>query len=194
MPGLTADEDQMLLGIPGALRADSTNRKLVREAARLYGGPFVEADLRLPLFDGDLEASEGIPESVHILAGRIAEADAVVISTPEYNKSFPGVLKNALDWVSRTDGNPWKDKPVAIVSAAAGREGGARASFALRLAMMPFRARVLPGPEVMVADARNQFDQDGRLLGERYLNALQALVDDLKSEVDRVRMPLSRVG
>lgn len=182
----------MLLGIAGALRAESTNRKLVREAARLYGGAFVEADIRLPLFDADLEEAEGIPEPVQRLARQIAEAEAVVISTPEYNKSFPGVLKNALDWVSRAEGNPWRGKPVALVSAAAGREGGARASFALRLAMNAFRPRLLPGPEVMVADARTQFDAEGRLTSERYIKTLQELMDDLKSEAERMRAPLSR--
>ncbi len=182
----------MLLGIPGALRADSTNRKLVREAARLYGGSFLEADLRLPLFDADVEEAEGIPTPVQQLADQIADSEAVVVSTPEYNKSFPGVLKNALDWVSRTEGNPWKDKPVAIISAAAGREGGARASFALRLAMNAFRPRLLPGPEVMIADARNQFDESGRLTSDRYLKALQTLMNELEMEAGRMREPLSR--
>ncbi len=184
----------MLLGIPGALRADSTNRKLVREAARLYGGPFVEADLRLPLFDADVEASQGIPEKVQTLADQIARAEAVVISSPEYNKSLSGVLKNALDWVSRVKGDPWKDKPVAIMSAAAGREGGARANFALRLAMNAFRPRLLTGPEILVADTRNQFDSNGMLTNERYLKALQALMDTLRDEVDRSKSPLSRTA
>ena len=184
----------MLLGIPGALRAESTNRKLAREAARLYGGSFLEADLGLPLFDADIEETEGIPPLVQRLGGQIADAEAVVISTPEYNKSFPGVLKNALDWVSRTEGNPWKDKPVAIISAAAGREGGARASFALRLAMNAFQPRLLPGPEVMIADARSQFDESGGLTSERYLKTLTALMNELKIEADRMRSPLSQAG
>lgn len=87
---------------------------------------FVEADLRFPLYDGDLEARDGIPTAVQTLSDQIAQADAVVIASPEYNKSISGVLKNALDWVSRTDGNPWRDKPLAIVSATAGRAGGER--------------------------------------------------------------------
>ena len=182
----------MLLIIPGALRAESTNRKLAREAGRLYGGTVIEADLRLPLYDGDIESQDGIPDGVARLADQIAAAEAVVISTPEYNKSFPGVLKNALDWVSRVKGSPWRGKPVAIVSAASGREGGARASFALRLAMNPFRARVLPGPEVMVADARNQFDENGRLISDRYEAALTELMDALKDEVGLSRVALSR--
>jgi chromate reductase len=175
----------MLLGIPGALRADSTNRKLVREAARLYGGPFVEADIRMPLFDEDLEIAEGIPAEAQRLFDQIAAAEAVVISSPEYNKSFPGVLKNALDWVSRIKGSPWRDKPVALISAADGREGGARANFALRLAMTPFRPRLLTGPEVLVANSRKEFDSNGLLTNDRYLAALGILMDSLRAEVRR---------
>lgn len=176
----------MLLGIPGALRADSTNRKLVREAARLYGGPFVEADLRLPLFDEDLEISQGFPAPAMTLYDQIAAAEAVVISSPEYNKSFPGVLKNALDWVSRTKGAPWQDKPVAIVSAAAGRAGGARAQSSLRLAMTPFRPRLLTGPEVMIANSGNAFDDQGHLTDERSLETLGALMTALRAETARL--------
>jgi chromate reductase len=184
----------MLLGIPGALRAESTNRKLVREAARLYGGPYVEADIRMPLFDEDLEVSDGIPSEARLLFDRIAAAEAVVISSPEYNKSIPGVLKNALDWVSRIKGNPWKDKPLAIIGAADGREGGARASFALRLAMTPFRPRMLTGPEVQVANSRRAFNADGRLIDERYVKALSTLMEDLHREVRRSTEPLSRTA
>lgn len=176
----------ILLGIAGALRAESTNRKLIREAARLFGPcDFTEADLRLPLYDGDREEADGIPSSVVRLADQIAGADAVVISTPEYNSALSGVLKNALDWVSRTEGNPWADKPVAIVSAAAGRAGGARAQFSLRLAMTPFRPCLLTGPEVMIADARNAFGGDGRLTNERSLAALGKLTAALRAEVER---------
>jgi len=175
----------MLLGIPGALRRASLNRKLVAEAARLYGGPFTEADLRLPLYDGDLEDAEGIPAAVQRLADQIAEAEAVVISTPEYNQSFSGVLKNALDWVSRTDNKPWSDKPVAIMSAAAGRAGGNRATYALRLALNPFRPRLLTGPEVHVAGASKEFDDQGRLTSERYQATLKELMDALRAEARR---------
>jgi chromate reductase len=175
-----------LLGIAGALRAGSTNRKLVHEAARLFGpAEFTEADLRLPLYDGDLEA-RGIPAEVTRLADQIAAADAVVISTPEYNSALPGVLKNALDWVSRTKGAPWQDKPVAIVSAAAGRAGGARAQSSLRLAMTPFRPRLLTGPEVMIANSGNAFDDQGHLTDERSVETLGALMTALRDETARL--------
>ncbi|MEP5088135.1 MAG: NADPH-dependent FMN reductase, partial [Paracoccaceae bacterium] len=92
-----------LLGLSGSLRKQSTNRLLLREAARLFGdAEYIEGDLDFPLYNGDNEAAEGVPASVQILADQIAAADAVVISTPEYNKGLSGVLKNALDWVSRT--------------------------------------------------------------------------------------------
>ncbi|MCU4651628.1 NAD(P)H-dependent oxidoreductase [Roseibacterium sp. SDUM158016] len=171
-----------LLGIRGSLRKGSYNRKLMLEAARLFDpAEFVDADLRLPLYDGDLEDAEGIPAAVQMLADQIASADAVVIAGPEYNKALSGVLKNALDWVSRTKGGPWRGKPVAIMSAAGGRAGGERTQFSLRLCMMPFRANVLPGPEVLVGLASEQFDAEGRLINDRNLAALQELMADLRA-------------
>ncbi|MGI1664095.1 NADPH-dependent FMN reductase [Palleronia sp. KMU-117] len=175
----------MLLGISGSLRKEATNRKLIREAARLYGGPYTEADLRLPLYDGDEEKAEGIPAKVQTLADQIKAAEAVVISTPEYNQLLSGVLKNALDWVSRVPGRPWRDKPVAVISAADGRAGGARANSSLRLALVPFRPRMLMGPDVMVADSSNAFDESGRLTGERYIAQLTELMELLKAEARR---------
>ncbi len=175
-----------LLGISGALRKGSTNTMLVAEAARIFEpADFTLADLDLPLFNEDIETGPGIPQAVLTLAAQIAAADAVVISTPEYNKNLPGVLKNALDWVSRTDGTPWRDKPVAIMSAASGRAGGERAQNSLRLCLNPFRARVLPGPELMVADGRNQFDDQGRLTNERALKTLGILMKGLRAELER---------
>lgn len=171
-----------LLGISGSLRKGSFNTQLMREGARLFApAEFVEGDLRLPLYDGDLESAEGIPALVQTLADQIAAADAVIIASPEYNQSLTGVLKNALDWVSRTDGKPWLGKPVAIVGAAAGRAGGARGAYALRLAMMPFRAHVLPGPEVQVAGAAREFDDNGTLKNEINLAALTELMADLRT-------------
>lgn len=173
-----------LLGISGSLRKASTNTKLMRNAAAIYGADnFIEGDINLPLYNGDLENAEGIPASVQKLADQIAAADAVIISTPEYNKAISGALKNALDWVSRTKGGPWKDKPVAIMSAAAGRAGGERAQFSLRLAMMAFRPDILQGPEVLVANSGNEFDEDGRLTNERYIATLTELMDALKARI-----------
>lgn len=175
-----------LLGICGALRKGSTNRLLLAGAVRMFDpAVYVEGSIRLPLFDEDIETGPGIPEAVTTLHAQIGAADAVVIATPEYNKSIPGGLKNALDWVSRVRGAVWRDKPVAIISAADGRAGGDRAQFALRLAMVPFRARVLPGPEVMVASSREAFDDHGRMKDARYDKALAELMGLLHDEVRR---------
>ncbi len=178
--------EPVLLGISGALRKESTNRRLIREAARLFGPcRLIEADLRLPLYDGDLEQVEGIPEVVQRLADQVAEADAVVISTPEYNKAPSGVLKNALDWISRTPGKPWLDKPVAVMSAAAGRAGGERAQSILRACMVPFQPRILQGPELHLAETSAQFDDDGRLVSAHYEKTLTALMQKLRAEIGR---------
>jgi chromate reductase len=173
-----------LLGISGSLRKASTNTLLVRNAAEIFGADdFSLADINLPLYDGDLEEAEGIPASVQKLSDQIAAADAVIISTPEYNKAISGSLKNALDWVSRTKGGPWNSKPVAIMSAAAGRAGGERAQFSLRLAMMAFRPDILQGPEVLLANSSNEFDENGKLTGEIYIKMLTELMDTLRARI-----------
>ncbi|MEM7319134.1 MAG: NAD(P)H-dependent oxidoreductase [Pseudomonadota bacterium] len=170
-----------LLGVPGSLRREATNRKLLREAARLFGpDSFAEADLRFPLYDGDDEASTGVPPAVQHLADQIAAADAVIISTPEYNSGPSGVLKNALDWVSRVDGNPWAGKPVAVISAAAGRSGGALAQATLRSFMVPFQPHVVAGPAVHLAASSGEFDENGRLKSERYAQTLEKLMANLR--------------
>ncbi|THH35298.1 NAD(P)H-dependent oxidoreductase [Aliishimia ponticola] len=171
-----------LVGISGSLREDSVNTKLMREAARLFGSAdFIEADIEFPLYNGDVEASEGVPAKVQAASDLIGRADAVIISTPEYNKGPSGVLKNALDWISRTEGNPWLDKPVAVMSAAAGRAGGERAQMILRGFMVPFRPRILQGPEIHLAGAAGQFDETGTLTGEIYVKELTALMTQLRA-------------
>ena len=90
-----------LLLICGALRQGSFNRKLLVAAGRHWSGPTVMADLDMPLYNGDVEEAEGIPEAATRIKRQIEAADAVAIATPEYNQSISGVLKNALDWVSR---------------------------------------------------------------------------------------------
>jgi len=173
--------DKTLLGLCGSLRKGSFNHKLMLEAARLHGGTFTQGSLRLPLYDGDVEENDGIPAEVETLAGQIKAADAIVIATPEYNKMIPGVLKNGLDWLSRVKGGVWAGKPVAIMSATGGRTGGEVALFTLRHAMTPFRANLVAVPATMVAGAFNEFDDDGRLKEDRYVEALTAQVEALKA-------------
>jgi chromate reductase len=172
-----------LFGLCGSLRAGSRNRALMAEARRAFGPcDWSEGDLRLPLYDGDIEA-QGIPEAVQRLAEAIASADAVVVVTPEYNKAISGVLKNALDWVSRVKTPVWRDKPVAIMSATAGRSGGERAQSSLRDCLVPFRPHIVPGPEVLVADAANAFDPEGRLTQPRAEAALAELMSLLRGAI-----------
>ncbi|MCF8487505.1 MAG: NAD(P)H-dependent oxidoreductase [Rhodobacteraceae bacterium] len=174
-----------LLGICGALRVASTNRLALQEARRLFGpASWAEADLRLPLYDGDLEA-DGIPAPVQTLADQIGRADAIVIATPEYNKNLPGVLKNALDWSSRVKGAVWAGKPVAILSAAAGRAGGERSQYSLRHCLTPLRPDVLPGPEMLIANSSEAFDESGHLKDPMAIKILTDLMQALRTAAIR---------
>jgi chromate reductase len=170
-----------LLGISGSLRAASYNSMLVREAARVFSpDEFTFANLRLPLYDGDLEA-KGMPAEVLTLCDQIKAADAILISTPEYNKNPSGVLKNALDWVSRVQPVPLVGKPVAVVSAAAGMAGGQRATAGLWLMLIPFKVRLVHEVEVGVGNASNQFDADGKLTDARLAGALASQMQALRA-------------
>ena len=172
-----------VLGMSGSLRAASLNTKLMREAVRLFDPEKVTyADLRLPLYDGDLE-EEGIPEAVTRLADQIAAADAVIIAGPEYNKSISGVLKNALDWVSRTEGNAFAGKPTVVVSAAAGRTGGETAQFMTMACLLQLQAQIISGPGVLVAGASNEFSEDGALTNARYMSTLEARMATLREAI-----------
>jgi len=172
-----------LLGISGSLRSGSYNSMLVREAARIFApDDFTFADLRLPLYDGDLEA-RGMPGPVLALCDQISAADAIVISTPEYNKNPSGVLKNALDWVSRPRTAPMIGKPVAVVSAAAGLAGGQRATAALYLMLIPFKVRLVAEIEVAVGNAADRFDGNGRLSDDRHAGALEVQMQALRAAI-----------
>jgi len=177
-----------LVGICGSLRKASHNRKLMLEAARTFdAAAFIDGNIRFPLYDEDLEAADGIPPGVALLADQVASADAAVVVTPEYNKAMSGALKNALDWMSRVEGDPWRDKPVAILSAAAGRAGGERSQMTLRHAMTAFRPRLLYGPEVTIANAPRAFDASGRLVADRARALLAELMDALRAAAGLAR-------
>lgn len=173
-----------LLTISGSLRQGSFNRMLLKEAVKAFGGAEVmDADLNLPLYDGDLEEADGIPASVQALAEQIKAADAIVISSPEYNKGIPGVLKNALDWVSRVEGAVLKGKPTVVVSAAAGRTGGETAQFMVLHCLTQLQVRLLPGQAVLVAGAMNEFDDNGALKNDLYRKTLATRMQALRAEV-----------
>lgn len=160
------DEPLHVLGLAGSLREGSFNRALVRAARELApAGMDVRAhDLHeVPLYDFDVE-QRGDPAPVEAFKRAIAEADALLVATPEYQHSIPGVLKNALDWASRPAGRSvLKRKPVAIMGATPGRGATARAQSDLRKVLAYSRALVLDGPSVMIPHAREVFDDDLRL-------------------------------
>lgn len=161
-----------ILGISGALREGSFNTKLLKAAITSFGPAEVDiADLNLPLYDGDLEAN-GMPEAVSKLAAQVNAADAIIIASPEYNKGIPGVLKNALDWVSRVPGDNFRGKPTLLIGAAAGRTGGETAYFMTRNCLAQLGAAVLATPAVLVAGAHNEFNEDGTLKSELYQKSL----------------------
>ena len=173
-----------LVGLSGSLREGASNTLLVEEAARLFAPQqFTLADLNLPLLNSDLNTDDG-PEAVARFVALLRSADAVIISTPEYNKMIPGLLKNALDWVSIVaGGNPLKAMPTAIMSSAAGRSGGERAQYTLRHALTPHGAHVVLAPEVTIAGANDAFAEDGTLKDPKSQEFLGKLMDALKAEI-----------
>lgn len=157
-----------IVGICGSLRAGSINRMALNLAGRSMpeGMTLDVIDIReIPLFDGDVLA-EGFPPSVLAIRDRIRKSDGVVIATPEYNFSIPGVLKNALDWISRGEDQPFAYKPVAILSASPGPLGGARVQYDLRKVMLFMNAQLLAKPEVFIGAAAGKFAADGTCTDE----------------------------
>ncbi len=180
--------DLKLVGLCGSLRKASTNLMLLKEAGRIFDAArFDIGDIDFPLFNEDVQNESGIPASVQALSDRIAAADAVILATPEYNKGTSGAMKNALDWISRTSSAPWRHKPVAVISASAGMQGGARGHSMLRTLLLPFHPRLVAMPEVMVGQAAKQFDENGTLTNEMGLKLLTELMDELRTEAVRMR-------
>lgn len=155
-----------LIGISGALRKASTNTGLLRALHGLLpeGVTMDIATLHgIPLFDEDVIAASGKPEVVTALAERIRAADGIIIATPEYQFSVPGVLKNATDWLS-TCNAPFKWKRTGVVGASAGAMAGtARAQYHLRQNLQGLQAIVMPRPEVLIVHNELKFDAGGNL-------------------------------
>jgi chromate reductase len=154
-----------LLSICGSLRAKSFNRAicntlpdLVPEGCTIEQAPGFGD---WPVYDADRHGEHGFPDAVHEMGAMIAKADGVVIVSPEYNFSVPGGLKNAIDWLSRLPDQPFRKKPVALQSAAAGMLGGARMQYHLRQIMVFLEASVFTKPEVFVSFAKSKLDDDG---------------------------------
>jgi chromate reductase, NAD(P)H dehydrogenase (quinone) len=170
-----------IFGFAGSLRKGSFNRALLREAMEL-----VPEDARLEVFDlegippynQDLENQ--LPEKVKEFKAKIRGADAILIATPEYNYSIPGVLKNAIDWASRPYGdNALEGKPVALMGASPGMLGTARAQYHLRQTFVFLDMHPINRPEVMVPFAGDKVDQAGRLTDPKTKHKIRELLESL---------------
>jgi len=177
-----------LLGMSGSLRKNSFNTALLRAAQELApAGLSIEiADLsQIPLYNDDVR-EKGYPQPAQALRNGIRAADAVLIATPEYNYSIPGVLKNAIDWASRPPEQPFDGKLVGIMGASPGRLGTARAQYHLRQCFVFLNSTVLNRPEVMVGGAAQVF-KDGKLIDEPTRQFVADLLKALSLAVERQR-------
>ena len=170
-----------ILGFAGSLRKNSFNRSILRAALELVPG-----DAKLDIFDlegispfnQDLESQ--LPEKVKDFKAKIRAADAILISTPEYNYSIPGVLKNAIDWASRPYGdNSFEGKPVAIMGASPGMTGTARSQYHLRQTFVFLNMVPINRPEVMVSFANEKIDKDGRVTDPKTREKIRELLESL---------------
>ncbi|MBF7054984.1 NAD(P)H-dependent oxidoreductase [Halomonas sp. KAO] len=170
-----------VLAISGSLRKDSYNTAALHAARDAAPADIsIEfADLsRIPLYDQD-QRDENVPAAVTRLVEQVKEADALLFATPEYNYSMSGVLKNAIDWVSREQPQPFAGKPAAIMSASMSLLGGVRAQYDLRRSMVFLDMHCVNKPEVMIASAHERFDAEGRLTDETTREFIAKLVTAL---------------
>lgn len=161
-----------ILGISGSLRAGSLNTALLR-AAQSAAPPGVEVEVAtlhgIPLYDGDLEQRDGVPDAVTVLKDRIVASDAVLLATPEYNNGIPGVFKNAIDWLSRPPGDSARvfgGRPFAVVGASPGGFGTMLAQAAWLPVLRMLGVNYWSGGRLMLSRANKLFDEHGALEDE----------------------------
>lgn len=180
--------DKLIIGFSGSLRRGSLNTALLKEAAQLLPDnyTFVLANISaLPLYNQELEAE--LPATITELAELCKKADGFLISTPEYNGSVPGGLKNALDWLSRAFlDTPLATKPVAIMGATPGLYGTSRAQFHLRDILFYLNMETVNRPEILLGQANTKFDESLTLTDEMGKKLLNQLMDNFTAKVDRV--------
>jgi len=178
-----------ILGFAGSLRKGSFNRSILRAANELLP-PGVELEIfdleGIPLFNQDYDQNP--PEKVKEFKAKIRAADAILIATPEYNYSIPGVLKNAIDWASRPYGdNSLEGKPVAIMGASPGMLGTARAQYHLRQSFVFLNMHPLNRPEVMVTFASDKIDKDGKLIDSKTRELIRQLLENLMAWARKIK-------
>ncbi|MBL8808321.1 MAG: NAD(P)H-dependent oxidoreductase [Rhodospirillales bacterium] len=178
-----------VLALPGSLRAKSFNRALL-EYARKTAPASLAIEIRdigdIPLFNQDVEA-KGYPEPVARLQAEVAAADGILIATPEYNSGIPGVLKNALDWMSRPPGKATcTGKPVAVVGATPGISGTSRAQVVMRPVLAGMGMLQLVGADTALPGAGSAFDAEGNLVDEKARAALARTLDAFAAWIARL--------
>ena len=184
-----------VLGISGSLRRNSYNTATLHAAHELLTDDMVlgVADISdIPLYNPDEDGPDA-PESVQRLKHQITQADALLIATPEYNHSIPGVLKNAIDWASRPYGkSPMIGKPTAILGAATGNFGTLRAQMHLRQVLQFTRTPTVLYPEVLITRSAERFDDEGRLTDEHTRELIRQLLESLHDLTLRLAAPSPR--
>jgi NAD(P)H-dependent FMN reductase len=180
-----------IVGIAGSLRKGSLNAALLRAAVRSMpaGSTLEQASIAgIPLYDGDLEAAQGIPPLVASLKDRIAAADGLLLVTPEYNNSIPGVLKNAIDWLSRPDSDiprVFGGKRVALIGASPGGFGTILSQNAWLPVLKTLGAELWSGKKLLVSRARTVFDDAGNLTDAKVAEQLTAFLQGFVAFVAR---------
>lgn len=167
-----------ILGFSGSLRKGSYNTAALRAAQRLAPERVsIETfDIApIPVYNEDVR-QQGFPPSVQEFRERIGKAHGILVVTPEYNYSIPGVLKNAIDWASRPPDQPFDRKPIAIMGASPSMLGTARAQYHLRQSFVFLNGFVLNRPEVMIASAQQKFDENGGLVDEKTKEFIRQLL------------------
>jgi chromate reductase, NAD(P)H dehydrogenase (quinone) len=182
-----------LIGVCGSLRRGSFNLMLLRAAVGAVpaGSSIqIESIRDIPLYDGDVEAEQGIPAAVQRLKDRIAAADGVLIVTPEYNNSLPGVLKNAIDWLSRPPADiprVFRSRPVAIMGATPGLGGTALSQAAWLPVVRTLGMRPWFEGRVMISGAGKVFDSEGRVLDPATQDRIRTFVEGFAKFADSER-------
>ena len=179
-----------LVGLAGSLRSGSFNASLIRAAAAAAPEGAILESLDglggIPPYNED-DREKAVPGIVTVLAGRIRAAEGLVIATPEYNYGVPGVLKNAIDWLSRSPDQPFRRKPIGILGASMGNLGGARAQYDLRRYFIFLDGLVMNRPEVFVGAAHRKFDENGELTDAPTRERLGKYMAAFADWVNRVR-------
>ena len=180
-----------IIGISGSLRARSLNAALLRVAAGLAPAGVtieIESIKGIPLYDGDLEASSGLPAAVVALKDRIAAADGLLLVTPEYNNSIPGVFKNAIDWLSRPDtdiARVFGSKPVGMMGASPGRFGTLLSQNTWLPVLKTLGTRTWFGQTLYLGGAHKLFDASGNLADEESKKRIQAYIQGFAEFVSK---------